>query len=92
MAVLPLYGKNPLKAFVSETNEPISFELGIQHWGLRFYKVYTNHDPWLALTFLRRGEICSLMLLYEKSTRFDGMKVFELNVGTKSFDGIFTTD
>ena len=23
----------------------------MQHWGLKLYTVYTNHDPWLTLTY-----------------------------------------
>ena len=38
MASIPVYGKNPLKIFVSETRMPITFELGLQHQGLGSYK------------------------------------------------------
>ena len=28
-------------------------KLGMQHWGLKLYKVYINGDPGLTLTYLR---------------------------------------
>ena len=40
--------------------------LGMQHWGLGPNKVFSNDDLGLALTFLRQGQICFLMLLYGK--------------------------
>ena len=27
-------------------------KLGMQHWGLKFYKVDINDDPWLTLTYV----------------------------------------
>ena len=26
-------------------------KLGMLHWGLKFYKVYINDDPWLTLSY-----------------------------------------
>ena len=37
-------------------------KLGMQYWGLKFYKVYINGDPGLTLTYfpiLRQGQIGS---------------------------------
>ena len=39
MAAMPIYDKFPLEIFFSETSRLTTFELGIQHQGLRSYKV-----------------------------------------------------
>ena len=51
MAAMPIYGKNPLKIFFSETSRLMTFKLGIQHWGLIPYKVYLSDDPGLTFTY-----------------------------------------
>ena len=51
MAAMPIYGKNPSAIFFSETGRPITFELGIQHYGLKPYKVCSNDDPGLTMTY-----------------------------------------
>ena len=50
MAAMPIYGKNPLKIFFSETNQLISRKLGVKHRWLKYYNVYINHDPVMTLT------------------------------------------
>ena len=50
MASMPIYGKNPLKIFFSETNGLISMKLGVKHRWLKYYNVYINHDPVMTLT------------------------------------------
>ena len=50
MATIPVYGKNPLKIF-SETSRPMTFEPGIKHWGLGPYKICSNDNPGLTLTY-----------------------------------------
>ena len=59
MAAMPIYFKNPLKIFFSETNM-MALKLGKQHWGLRPYIVCSN-DPGLTLTYFTAG---SNFLLY----------------------------
>ena len=44
MATMPIYGKNPLKIFLSETNGPVTLGLGMQHLGLGPNKVCSNDD------------------------------------------------
>ena len=51
MTAMPIYGKNPLKIFFSETRRLMTFKLGIQHQGLRPYKVSSNDNPGLTLNF-----------------------------------------
>ena len=44
-----IYGNNPLKIIsLSETKRLMTFELGVQHWGLRLCKVCSNEDRWEA--------------------------------------------
>ena len=66
MAATPIYGKNPLKIFFSETKGPMTLGLGMQHRGHGPNKVCSNDDLGLTLTFLRQGQICFLILLYGK--------------------------
>ena len=57
MAAMPIYyGKNPSKIFFSESGGSISKKLGMKHQWLKYYKVYINHDPVVALTYLRQGQ------------------------------------
>ena len=51
MAAMPIYGKNPLKIFFSRTRRPVTLGLGMSHWGCGAYKVCSNDDPRLTLTY-----------------------------------------
>ena len=51
MAAMPIYDQKPLKLFFSKTSRPITFILGIQHQRLGPYKIYSNDDPGLILTY-----------------------------------------
>ena len=51
MAAMPIYGKNPLDIFFFGTGTLISKKLGMEHWLLKYYNVYINHDPVMTLTF-----------------------------------------
>ena len=51
MAAMPIYGKNPLKIF-SRTRRLMTLGLYMQHWGCGAYKVCSNNDPRLTLTYL----------------------------------------
>ena len=50
MVTMPIYGKNLSKIIFSETNRRISMKLGVKHRWLKYYNVYINHDPVMALT------------------------------------------
>ena len=53
---MPIYGKNPLKFFFSETNRLISTKLGVKHRRLKYSNVYINHDHVMTLTkFMARS-------------------------------------
>ena len=52
MAAMPIYGKNPLKIFVSRTRRPMTLGLGMKHQGCGAYQVCSNDDPWLTMTYL----------------------------------------
>ena len=51
MAAMPIYGKNLSEIFFSRTGGPMILKLGMQHWGLKLYKVCINGDPGLTLTY-----------------------------------------
>ena len=62
MAATPIYGKKPSKIFFSRTGSPMILKLGLQHQGLKLYKVYTNDDPGLTLTyFTERSNLVAYM-------------------------------
>ena len=46
MAAMPIYinGKKTSKIFFSRNGSPMILKLGMQHQGLKFYKVYMNVD------------------------------------------------
>ena len=35
----------------------MTLKLGMQHWMLMYYQVYSNDDPWLTLTFFTARSI-----------------------------------
>ena len=45
MATVPIYGKNPVKIFFSETSRLMTLQLCIQHLRLRHKQFHTNDDP-----------------------------------------------
>ena len=47
----------------------MTLKVGMQHWLLKFYQVYSNDDPGMALTILCQGQIWPLMLLYGKKVK-----------------------
>ena len=56
-------GKQPLNIFFSRTSSPMNLKLGMQHWGLKHYKVYINDDPGLNLTYFTAMSVWSPMCL-----------------------------
>ena len=44
-------------------------KLGMQHQGLKLYKVYINSDPGLTLTYFTARSNLALMLLYGKKVK-----------------------
>ena len=56
----------PVKIFFPGTKRSMTLKLGMQHWVLEYYQVYSNDDPGLTLTYLGYGQICSLMLYMGK--------------------------
>ena len=56
MAAMPKYGKT-LNKFFSRTTGPIILKLGMWHQVTKEYKVCSNDDPRLTLTYLQQGKI-----------------------------------
>ena len=52
MAAMPIYGKNPLKIFFSNTRRPMTLGLGMKHWECGAYQVCSNDDPRLRSNLL----------------------------------------
>ena len=52
MAAMPIYGKNPLNIFFSRTRGPLTLGLGMQHRGCGAYRVCSNNNPRLTLTYI----------------------------------------
>ena len=86
MAAMPIYGKNPKKIFFFGTNGLMTLKHGMHHEVLEYYQVCSNDDPELTLTYLRQGQIWSLMLLYgEKGKKMDcseAVVVYDLKLAT----------
>ena len=67
MAVMPIYGKNPLEIFFSRTGRLISTKLGMKHRGLQPIIVYSNDNPRVTLTyFTPRSNLVIQAFLWEK--------------------------
>ena len=50
----------------SGTNGSMTLKLGIQHWGLRSYKICSNGDPELTLTyFMGRSTLIPNAFIWE---------------------------
>ena len=67
MAAMPIYGKNLKKSSFSGTKMPMTFNLGLQHWLLGYYQIYSNDGPWLTLTyFTARSDLVLYAFIWEK--------------------------
>ena len=51
MAVMPTYGET-IKIILSRTRSPMILKLGMEHQGLKVFKVNIIDDPWLTMTYL----------------------------------------
>ena len=52
MAAMLIYGKMFKKLLLHiKTNSPMIMKLGIEQYVLKLYKVYTNNDPELTMTY-----------------------------------------
>ena len=52
MAAMPIYGKNLRKSFSLEPKTPMTLKIGMQHWVIEYYNVYSNDDPGMIMTYL----------------------------------------
>ena len=50
MTAIPISVKK-LKIFFSGTKIPMTLKLGMQHWMLEYYQVYSNDDPGFTITY-----------------------------------------
>ena len=61
-------------------------KLGMQHWGLKLYKVYINDDPGLTLTyFTARSNLVPYAFVWEKGKTMDFSEtivVYDLKLAT----------
>ena len=61
-------------------------ELGLKHWGLKFYKVHINDDPGLTLTyFMTRSNLVPYAFVWEKGKTMDFSEtivVYDLKLAT----------
>ena len=71
MAAMPIYGKNPLKILLLWTTGRISTKLGMKHRGLEYYKLFTNYDLWMTLTYLKLGMKHRGLEYYKLFTNYD---------------------
>ena len=72
MATMPIYGKNLKKIIFSGTKWPITLKVGMQHWVLEYYQVYSNDDPGMTLTyFTARSNLVPYAFVWEKGKTID---------------------
>ena len=88
MATMPIYGKNPVKIFFSETSRLMTLQLCVQHLRLRHKQFYTNDDPGLTLTFCRaRSDLFFNAFIWENVKTVDFIETidfYELKISTYS--------
>ena len=63
----------------------MTLKLGMQHWVLKYYQVYSNDDPWLTLTYFTiRSDLVPYAFVWEKGETMDfseTMVVYDVSVG-----------
>ena len=55
-------------------------KLGIQHWVLKYYQIYSNGDHGLTLTHFTHGLIWSLLLLYGENLMIFSETIVDFNI------------
>ena len=64
----------------------MALKLGMQHWVLEYYQVYTNNDPGLTLTyFMARSNLVPYAFVGEKGKTIDFSEtivVYDLKLAT----------
>ena len=72
MAAMPIYGKDLKKIFFSGTKRPMTLNLGTRHRVLEYYKVCSNEDPGLTLTyFTTRSNLVPFAFIWKKGKTMD---------------------
>ena len=86
MAAMPIYGKKTLKIFFSGTKRPMTLKLGMQHWVLEYYRVCSNVDIGLTLTyFMARSNLVPYAFVCQKGKTMDfseTVAVYDLKLAT----------
>ena len=68
MATMPIYGKNSFNLFFSGTKRPLALGLDMKNWGCRPYRVSTNDESRLTLTYLMaRSNLIPYAFIWRKS-------------------------
>ena len=72
MAAMAIYGKNLKQIFFSGTKRPMTLNLGMHNRVLEYYKVCSNDDPGLNLTyFTARSNLVPYAFVWEKGKTVD---------------------
>ena len=45
----------------------MTLKLGIRHWLLEYYQVFSNDDPGLTLTYFTAGQIAAFVFVLENA-------------------------
>ena len=84
MAAMPIYDNN-LKKIFSGTKQPMTLKVGMQHRVFKYYKVCSNDDLGLTLTyFTARSNLVPYAFVWEKSNIMDFSEtivVYDIKVG-----------
>ena len=72
MATMPIYGKNIKIYLLLNQKRPMTLKVGMQHWVLKYYQIYSNNDPGLTLTyFTERSNLVPYAFVWEKGKTMD---------------------
>ena len=86
MAAMPMYAKKKtFKIFFSGTERPMNLKLGMQHWVLEYYQVYSNDALGLTMTyFTPRSNLVPYTFVWEnvKTMGFsEVIVVYDIKIG-----------
>ena len=62
-ATMTIYGKKPSKILSYRTNSPMIMKLGMEHYVLKFFKIYINDDPELTMSYFKTSNLSKLVFV-----------------------------
>ena len=72
MAAMRIYGKHLKKSSSLETKRLMTMKVGMQHWVLEYYKIFSNDNPGMKFTyFMAMSNLVPYAFVWEKGKTMD---------------------